>query len=88
MEAGLTTADGGGEEVDLEGEAVGEVVDSEVGGGEEGLAEGGGDFNGAAKRRNTRRTLTLGGVEERVQELQAIMGIGLWWSIKMCIIRW
>lgn len=45
-----------------------------MGEGGEGLAEGDGDLHGAANRRNIRRTLTWGGVEERVQALQVMMG--------------
>lgn len=79
--------DGGAEAVDLEGGAVDEAEGSEVGEGGEGLAEEDGDLHGAANRRNIRRTLTWGGVEERISRIASYDGHReLWWSIKRCII--
>lgn len=74
MEAGMMTEDGAAEAVDLEGGAGDEAEASEVEEGGEVLEEGDGDLHGAANRRNIRRTLTWGGVEGRIQELQVIMG--------------
>lgn len=82
----MMMGDGAAEAVDLEEGAVDEVEGSEVGGGEEGLAEGDGDLHGAAIRRNIRRTLTWGGVEERIQEFQVMMGTEVFGGQLKCVL--
>lgn len=69
MEAVMMTGDGEAEAADLEGGAVDEAEVLEVGEGGEGLAEEDGDLHGPANRRNIRRTLTWGGVEERISRI-------------------